>query len=788
MTNHTTRIWFYGCILTWQIFFFFVELSSAHIPALIVDIVGVFTLLLLPGFLTLLILRLDKLIPWGLLVIIVGFSLLELMLVALAGNYLLPYYGYAQPLAKPVLLSEFFILFNMLLLGVVVMPTMSTLSHLCEGFSHFFRSRRDVIVAFIPALFPLLAVMGSTILNNGGSGMVTLCMLGGIVIYTGYLISKSHTLSDNVIPTSLFFISLALLFMTSLRGSYITGHDIQREYLVFQLAKTNNIWSIATYRDAYNACMSITILPTIFSAVMRIFDPFVYKVIFQIIFALVPSIIYMTIRRYVAPAIACISTFYFIAFPTFFGDMPFLNRQEIALLYFSLMIYTLFESATPLVMRQIIFVLFGVGMIISHYSTTYMVLALLFFLICSRWIFSWLGARLSRVSLFKDSGVAFLRQEGLPEERTVTMLVVVILTTLTFLWGSILTNTASDSIVRVLNDTIATIKNNVAEDSRSNDVGYSLFPPHTLNDEQLLQQYNQSIAGVRTQSPTGMYYASSTYAQYPIHLANDSSMRITRVGIALRDIGVDVVGFNKAVRDWSAKILQMLVIVGFCATTFSSAFLLRKLDTEFVILSVGSILFLLAQIVLPVLSSEYGLLRVFQQALIFLGLLIGVGSAHLCGLVNRRVQIGGAAVIAILFLASSTGMITQILGGYGPQLHLNNAGSYYDMYYIHTDEVDAMRWMQQTIDETHADIQMDVRNNPYLSTPLRGITDYNPLNGIYPLSIRRDAYVYIQYAVAHTGEATLIYNGTRLTYVYPIMFLDDNKDLIYNNGFVRIYR
>src|ERR1700680_2775123 len=76
---------------------------------------------------------------------------------------------------------------------------------------------------------------------------------------------------------ALFFIGLALLFTTSLRSWYATGHDIEREIYVFQLTNTHHIWSMAFYQDAYNACLSITILPTILTNLLVIQDIYVYK-------------------------------------------------------------------------------------------------------------------------------------------------------------------------------------------------------------------------------------------------------------------------------------------------------------------------------------------------------------------------------------------------------------------------------------------------------------------------------------------------------------------------------
>ena len=77
--------------------------------------------------------------------------------------------------------------------------------------------------------------------------------------------------------------SLALLLMTSLRGWYVTGHDVQTEYLVFELTKQLSRWKVSTFPDAYNACLSITILPTMILRWTRVGDPYVFKVLFQVL-------------------------------------------------------------------------------------------------------------------------------------------------------------------------------------------------------------------------------------------------------------------------------------------------------------------------------------------------------------------------------------------------------------------------------------------------------------------------------------------------------------------------
>ena len=82
-----------------------------------------------------------------------------------------------------------------------------------------------------------MAVMGAVRLNNGGGGGLTLCMLLVALVELALLVAWQDRMGPGVVPVGLYCVSLALLLMTSLRGWYITGHDVQTEYLVFELTK-----------------------------------------------------------------------------------------------------------------------------------------------------------------------------------------------------------------------------------------------------------------------------------------------------------------------------------------------------------------------------------------------------------------------------------------------------------------------------------------------------------------------------------------------------------------------
>jgi uncharacterized membrane protein len=772
-------------VLAWGIVFGALSIYGIN-PFELLTIVGFLFLAIVPGLLTVFALRLKGLSVWGYAGLIVGFSVLELIIVALLGNTFLPFEGIARPLDKPVLLWEV-----CLLIAALSLVVWLRIKEIEISFRRFmlFDSVRDFALATVPAIFVLLAVMGAIRLNNGGSDIFTLSMLIALAIYCAVLIRYSDRVGPNVIPTAFFFMSTALLLMNSLRGWLITGHDIQREYFVFELAKNAGFWNIAAYRDSYNACMSITILPTIFGNLLGIPDPYVYKVLFQILFATVPSIIYLTIRRYVSSAIAFLSAFYFIAFPTFYSDMSFLNRQEIAFLFLALMLYVIFSKALSPSMKRALFLIFGIGMVLSHYSTTYTVVAILIFLSVVRPIVTWVTPCLKKMKAFSRSGIETLSPNAAMAKPLIAFWMVVVLAMASFLWSSVLTNTASNSLSTVVAATFSAMRNASAQDARSSDVSASLLSWGTPSPSQLLAEYEQAdVLPVRALAATGTYYSAPLYGSYQIQAVSQDVLPLTPLGRALASIGIDLTALNYDFRQASAKLLQILIIIGFFYVLFRGKFMKRPRDMDFVLLSLGSLIMLAAIVVLPVLSVEYGLLRAFQQSLMFLGVFIVIGTLALAVKLGKKWQIFFASALAIVFLLSEVGVFTQLFGGYNPQLDLNNAGVYYDIYYSHESEAAGIAWLTAAVQGDPDNVQTEVQNGFYTVHGTNSVTDLNPQNDIYPGLVRQNSYVFLGYTTVRKQQATISYNGTQITYTYPIQFLDDNKNLVYNNGDVNIYK
>jgi uncharacterized membrane protein len=735
---------------------------------------------LVPGLLTILLAKIKGLAFWGYAALAVAFSLLEIILIALLGNTFLPLIGIARPLDKPTLLVE---LFPAIALLIVFVWLRVKEVHFSIKRYAIFEKPRDLFFSFAPIVFVILAILGAIRLNDGGSNILTMIMLGGIGIYFIALLYYAKTLDENTIPTALFFISLALLLMTDLRGWYVTGHDIQTEYKVFELAKTGGLWNMATYQDAYNACLSITILPTVFSNLLNVPDPYIFKFFFQIFFAFCPVLVYLIGRHWTSVRISLLGAIYFVGFPTFFTDMPFLVRQEVAFLFFGLMMYIIFNESMDLAMRKWLFMLMGIGVILSHYSTTYTVLVILGLTVISRPIYLKLRS-LRRPSL------AAVRQTA-----KITFVMVATLLVLSFIWTSLITKTGG-TVVNILDQTFSAIKDGFAGQNRSVDVSTLLAFTKPNQNQELTDYVAQTVGPIRNSAPAGEYYPASTYSQYPLTVVAPETVPLTGLGAFLQKFGIDASGAIALFGQVMAKLTELLVALGMIYILLPRS-VIEHVDDELYLISLYCLVFIALTVAVPVLSTEYGIFRALQQSMFVIAPIIVAGSIMLGnGILAimrplKQYWTGEtfAMVLAMLSFFYTTHFMPYLVGNTPAVLHLSNDGTYYDDYLIQEPEVAGVNWLTGiigTASNAAAGIRITVETNKYNN--FASLTTVNADADILPSVVKKDAYVFLGPITTEKDRATEIYDSDQINYQYPIQFLQENKNLIYNNGGAEVYR
>lgn len=705
-------------------------------------------------------------------------AIFGLMLVGLAINTVLPHIGISRPLDRG--------------------PVLIAVDCWCGALALWRRARfhpiiprphidvlggADRTVGVLSALCVPLAIMGANRLNNGAGSGLTLVMLILAAIVLLLMFAKRDELNSGTITAAIYFLALSMLLMTSLRGWYITGHDIQQEYKVFQLTKEHGDWNVALFRDPYNACLSITILPTMLWQLLRVDDPYIYKFWFQLLFALCPVFVYRISLRYTNRAIAIIATIYFVAFPTYFNDMTFLNRQEIAFLFVAACVMTATQPSLPPMTTRLRVGILSVGVILSHYSTAYVFLGTLA-----------IGWSMHRVFIvLRAMRRKSTTTEPTPKRRlagpAISLANVALLLLGIGLWNGAATHTAN-GLSSAISQVIASLRG-AAGDSKSADVSYSLFGGATESSSQLLSQYTQStIAGTGAHRVADGFLPQQVISKYPLAALPLVNLPTTGAGKIVDDAGVNVTTLNSLTRAGAAKLLQLFVILGLLSAFFARKRNSRSL-TELIALASGALVIVVLQVVLPAISVDYGVLRAFQQALIVFGPLVAVGSLVIFRFLNGTWSLRAAFVVAILFFASLVGLVPQILGGYPAQLNLNNSGQYYDIYYTHEQDITALNWLQDRISAgsggSAAGARPLVDMDAFTYNELQTFTHLNISNNDFPTLLQKKAYVFLGYQTVSHGTDTLIQNGNLIIYNYPVALLNTQYNLVYSSNGAAIY-
>jgi uncharacterized membrane protein len=631
------------------------------------------------------------------------------------------------------------------------------------------------------ALCVALAVLGANRLNNGAGDQISIAALIGITVTLMLLLRWQRYVRDGMNCVVLYGLSLALLLMTSLRGWYVTGHDIQGEYRVFQLTEAHGRWSIAAFHNAYNACLSITILPTEIGQIVHVDDPYVYKVFFQLIFAMCPVLVYAISRRYWSGSISILAAIYFAGFPTFFADMPFLNRQEIAFLFVGAAILSVTNNLWRPHRRRLALYVACVGVELSHYSTMYLLLGALMV----AWVAQdarvfgrWLRRRPTDAAYAKGIHWAMTT-------RTVGIGSVLVLAAIAFAWGDLATQTAGNA----LTDAKSAVSGLIGHSGgpRADNVSYSILPEKTASPTVLLNNYRQETLTERADSPASTYIPISVAARYPTPIADEPSLPLTGAGRLLSDVGVPVAWLDGAARQVVAEGEQIFVLVGLISFVVART-RRRQIGLEFFCCCVGSIVMVIIITALPNLSVEYGVLRAFQEALILIAPALVVGSLTVLRPLGRVWAPRAAAVACIGIFVTTSGILLQALGGYPGQLSLNNSGLYYDIYYTHPQEAAAVGWLADKPGVLPSGVQAESFTYRFAFSAPSEVASQQVITDIYPTLIRKSSWVLLGYTTVHTGRATSDYDGDLLTYTYPIGFLKNSKNLVYNDGGAEIYQ
>lgn len=388
------------------------------------QILGFLFLTLLPGLLIVQILKINKLEVTEKVVLLVGLSISFLMFFGLFINSLSFIIGYNTPLATfPLLIS-----FNIAFVALAIIEYKIN-EDVLYSIPDLNLTVSEKLFLIIPIFFPVLSIFGMHMMNTTNNNIISMILIFLISSYVTFVCFFNQKFPERLYPVVIFLISISLLLLLSLRSNHIIGVDTHMEYYFFQTTLNRLHWSVFGH-STLDACLSISLLPTIYKSILNINSEFLFKILYSMIYSISPLIIYILSNKYVGEFYAFLTSCFFM-FQSVFLWTEYNARTNLAVLFFAFSMLVLFSNKIDMPKKRLLFIIFMASCIVSHYSTTYIFLIIMFV--------TFIGLKiLSNKYAFK---------------KIISSRIVILFFIMIFLWYSQVTETAFNAGVRFVEDT-----------------------------------------------------------------------------------------------------------------------------------------------------------------------------------------------------------------------------------------------------------------------------------------------------------------------------------------------
>lgn len=612
--------------------------------------------------------------------------------------------------------------------------------------------KRPVALAW-PLVLPLIGAAGALRLNSGHSNGIALIAIVLVIatLIVGFLRASWH--DDALLITVLFAVSLALLWSFSLRGDSVYGFDISSEYYSLNQTVTAGIWHVSHPNDAYGSMLSLTVLPAEVHELSGIQTLLVFKVVYPIIGALFPAGVFCVARHLLTKRWSFMAAALVIMQQTFFQQLPALARQEVATFLFVALVAVLLDPTQPKRNpgRWIFVCLLSLGVVVSHYSTTYLAVLLLGLTLAYQFVLSWFR-RAPRVS-------------------GVILIAFAVTTAGAFLWNGTLTHSTS----------------NVSQfEQAASSNGIDLLPNKGGNPlvTYLQGEATQSLSPAQYQSFISSYYKQNypfvkplpdaSDPQYDLQAANEYTPPVTLTSVSN--------GLNLA-----ELLVQQLsnLLAGIGALILALRRKTHAIATPVGLLSLAGMTMLVLVRISGTIAQAYNPQRAFMQLLVVLAIGICWLFQRL-GAKRKRLRPWILAVCSAslgVYLVGTTGFGGAFLGG-GTASNLANNYLDYQRFVVDTPDLAAGAWVLKEAPPGQL-IETDRYGELRLATMAANRSGI--LGDIAPETIDQHAWVYVTRAMLADDLVQSETGGIEADYGYPKTFLNSNFNLVYTNGTSEVF-
>ncbi len=246
---------------------------------------------------------------------------------------------------------------------------------------------------------PILSIISVLLIRDYGSNIlaISLVIAVPVIVILSVVSDRISSKRSLYYPWIIVSVVIALLLSQALLSNYQYGSDIQGEFETFISTKDSAFWNIQNtsyfQQNSDNAMVSLTVFPTVLSNLLNIDPGWIFKIVFPILFSLLPLGLYLLYRQYWSDKIAFLSVFFFVANYSFFMLILEEAKQMIGELFFVILFLILFNKEKNYkTTKWIVFIIAFFGLMVSHYSMNFMFLLFI--------LFAWIGGKVFAKSAF----------------------------------------------------------------------------------------------------------------------------------------------------------------------------------------------------------------------------------------------------------------------------------------------------------------------------------------------------------------------------------------------------
>ncbi|WP_436344076.1 DUF2206 domain-containing protein [Natronorubrum sp. FCH18a] len=256
-----------------------------------------------------------------------------------------------------------FVLLGGMSVSVIALTLLSTRGRRSIRFPSIPATRGDVLTAVLLGALPVLAVVAARVwaVYRRNELMYVLVIAIGVAVLSYPLLSRRRY------PLVIGSVALATFLHRNLATPSLVGADVQLHYYLAATSQETGYWNVELAGESASVPL-VTVAPTVFTTIMGIDLTVTFTVVYSLIVALLPVGIYYLVRDSFGTAPAYFGSFFFLFYHGTFYFTP--GKEHVSELFVVLMLLVLVSDRSG--PRATVFaLLFGLGMVMSHYATSF---------------------------------------------------------------------------------------------------------------------------------------------------------------------------------------------------------------------------------------------------------------------------------------------------------------------------------------------------------------------------------------------------------------------------------